>query len=129
MTYRNNQDEQLERAMNLLADSVLGLSDEAILAEVHEAGSDPDEEAERTRLVLSQASQVLENINKRLSNLGHTMNPNHWQRGHGGYQNRCITCGSLVSFVIGSGEMQGTAAHAQCPQSGQHTTSRQEASR
>jgi hypothetical protein len=38
--------------MDRLAESVLGLSDEAILAETSEAGADPQREAERRRLVL-----------------------------------------------------------------------------
>jgi hypothetical protein len=46
-----------ETAMNQLADSVLGLSDEAIVGEIGEAGADADDEAERTRQVLRMASQ------------------------------------------------------------------------
>ena len=76
MADKKNHDERLERLMNQLAESVLGLSDEAILAETSEAGADPEQEAERTRLVLRQASKALDNVNKRLSNLGHTINSN-----------------------------------------------------
>ena len=48
----------LERIMNHLADSVLGLSDDATLAETRETGDDPDEEAERTRSVLLKVSKA-----------------------------------------------------------------------
>jgi hypothetical protein len=44
--------------MNRLADTVVGLSDEAILAETTEAGADP--QAERTRSVFRQALKALE---------------------------------------------------------------------
>ena len=74
MADEKNHDEHLERITNQLAESVLGLSDEAIIAETTETGADPEQEAERTRLVLRQASKALDNVNKRLSNLGHTIN-------------------------------------------------------
>ena len=54
MTDKINHVEKLERIMEQLADSVLELSDETILAEVGESGTDPQEEAERIRLVLQQ---------------------------------------------------------------------------
>jgi len=41
MTDRINHVEKLERIMDQLADSVLELSDEAILAEITESGVDP----------------------------------------------------------------------------------------
>jgi hypothetical protein len=129
MADKNNHDEHLERIMNQLADSVLGLSDEAILAEVTEAGGDPEEEADRTRLVLREASQALENMNRRLSNLGHTINSSKWQRGHRAYHNECLTCGSSVSFTMDGGEMVGRALNAPCRASGQYTVARREASR
>ncbi len=44
--------------MNQLADSVLGLSDEAMAHEIVESGADPDEEAERTRSVLHTISKA-----------------------------------------------------------------------
>jgi hypothetical protein len=81
MADKRNHDERLERLMNQLADSVLRLSDEAILAETREVGADLEQEAERTRLVLRQASKALDNVNKRLSNLGHAINSNDWRRG------------------------------------------------
>ena len=61
MTDRSNHVEKLERIMDQLADSVLELSDEALLAEITESGADPHQEAERTRLVLRQASKILDN--------------------------------------------------------------------
>jgi hypothetical protein len=60
MTDKINHVEKLERIMEQLADSVLELSDEAILAETTESGADPLEEAERIRLVLQQASESVE---------------------------------------------------------------------
>jgi hypothetical protein len=60
MTERINHVEKLERIMEQLSDSVLGLSDEAILAETAESGADPQQEAERTRLVLRQAAKPQE---------------------------------------------------------------------
>ena len=118
MADKKNYDERLERLMNQLAESVLGLSDEAILAETNEAGADPEQEAERTRFVLRQASKALDNVNKRLSNLGHTINSNDWRRGQAGYHNVCRTCGSFVSFSTATGEMRGEALDAPCPESG-----------
>ena len=115
--------------MNQLAESVLGLSDEAILAETSEVGTDPEQEAERTRLVLRQVSKALDNVNTRLSNLGHTINSSDWQRRPWGYQNTCLNCGSLVSFTTATGEMQGEAMKGLCPGSGQHAIGRREASR
>lgn len=55
MGNRKTDDELLERVMNQLADSVLSLSDEVILAEVREAGCDLEEEAEHTRLLLRES--------------------------------------------------------------------------
>jgi hypothetical protein len=124
MTDKINHDERLERLMNQLAESVLGLSDEAILAEASEAGADPPREAERTRLVLRQASKALDNVNKRLSNLGHTINLNDWRPGQWGYHNHCVNCGSLVSLTTATGEMQGVALDGPCPESGQYTIPR-----
>ena len=129
MADKRNHEEHLERIMNRLADSVLGLSDEAILAEVSCAGDDADHEAEQTRLVLSKASQTLEDVNRRLSNLGHVIDPNHWRPGHGGYHNNCINCGSLVSFTTPTGGIEGRAVDVPCPESGQYTIPRREASR
>jgi hypothetical protein len=129
MADKTNHDEHLERMMNQLGDSVLTLSDEDIRAEVSVAGADPDEEAERTRTVLREALQKLENVNRRLSDLGHTVNSNGWYRGRSGYHNTCLTCGSFVSFTPTTGEMRGEAFDGLCPQSDQYTIRRREASR
>jgi len=129
MPYKNNNNEHLAKVMNELADSVLGLSDETILAEVREAGVDPYEEAERTRSVLRDAVELLENVNRRLSDLGHTINSNYWQTRRGGYHNDCLNCGASVSFTTATGEMRGQALRAQCPASDQYTMYRREASR
>jgi hypothetical protein len=63
MTDKINHVEKLERIMEQLADSVLELSDEAILAESAEIGADPQEEAERIRLLLRQVSKPPEVVN------------------------------------------------------------------
>jgi hypothetical protein len=115
--------------MNRLAESVLGLSDEAILAETSEAGADPQREAERTRSVLRQASKVLDDVNNRLSNLGHTINSSDWQPGQWGYHNNCLECGLSVSFTTATGEMQGEALDGRCPESDECTIRTREAFR
>lgn len=129
MADKTNHDARLERLMNHLAGSVLGLSDEAILAEASEVGTEPEQEAERTRLVLRQASKALDDVNNRLSNLGHTINSDGWWRGRGGYHNTCATCGSFVSFTSATGEMRGEALDGLCPESDPYTIRRREASR
>jgi hypothetical protein len=129
MADKRNHDERLERLMNQLADSVLRLSDEAILAETREVGADLEQEAERTRLVLRQASKALDNVNKRLSNLGHAINSNDWRRGQQGYHNNCLNCGSSVSFTTATSEMQGEALDGLCLERDQYTIRRREASR
>lgn len=110
-----SQDEQLKRIMNCLADSVLELSDEEILAETRGSGADPQEEAERTHSVLRQASKALEAANKRLWGLGHTVNPKYWQHGERGYHNNCRDCGLSVNFTV-AGEVWGDALRGPCPQ-------------
>ena len=60
MAYKKTDDDHSEAVMNHLADSVLGLSDEAILCEIGEDGADADDEAERTRLVLRRMLQSWE---------------------------------------------------------------------
>jgi hypothetical protein len=129
MVYKTNHNERLERVMNQLADSVLELSDEAILAEVRETGADPDEEAEHTRQVLRQASRALEDVNRRVSNLGHTLDPKYWRRADGAYHNKCLNCGSVASVAMASGEMQGLAVTASCREIGHYMIARREASR
>ncbi len=128
MADKKNHDERVERLMNLLAESVLGLSDEGILAEAGEVGVDSEQEGERTQLVLRQASKALELVNKRLSNLGHTVNSDDWWRGHWGYHNTCVTCGSFVSFTTATGEMRGAALDGLCPEHDQYTIRKREAS-
>jgi hypothetical protein len=120
MESKKNHDEQLEKIMNQLADSVLELSDEAILAETRETAANPEEEAERTHAVLQQASKALEAVNKRLWRLGHTVNPKHWQQGERGYHNICRHCGLSVNFTMAGNEMWGDALLGSCAESGRH---------
>jgi hypothetical protein len=60
MAYKKINDDHSETVMNQLADSVLGLSDEAIVGEIGEDGVDADEEAERTSSVLRRTLQAWE---------------------------------------------------------------------
>ena len=83
MTDRTNNVEKLERIMEQLAESVLELSDEALLAEITESGADPEQEAEGTRLALRQAVKPQEVEDQRLSNLGDTTNSNYCRTGKG----------------------------------------------
>jgi hypothetical protein len=127
MADKKNHDEQLERIMNGLADSVLELSDEEILAETRVSGADPQEEAERTHAVLRQALQALEAVNKRLWSLGHAVNPKYWQHGERSYHNNCRDCNLSVNFTL-TGEIWGDALHGPCPGSAWYTVREQEAS-
>lgn len=129
MADKKNHDERLERLMDQLAESVLGLSDEAILAETSEAGADPEQEAERTRLALRHASKAFDSVNNRLSNLGHAINSNDWRPGQWGYHNNCLNCGSSVSFTTATGEMHGEALDGLCSETDQYTIRRREAVR
>lgn len=129
MTYRDQHDESLERIMHQLTESALSLSDEAIIAEVSDSGADPEGEAKLARTALRDALQKLENVNRHLSSLGHTINPNSWHCGWSGYRNTCVTCGSFVSFKIKTGEMTGDALYAPCPERDQYTNRTREASR
>ena len=83
MTDRTNNVEKLERIMEQLAESVLELSDEALLAEITESGADPEQEAEGTRLALRQAVKPQEVEDQRLSNLGDATNSNYCRTGKG----------------------------------------------
>lgn len=127
--HKKGQDERLVRITDQLTDSVFATSDEAILAEFSETGADPDEEAERTRTVLREASRQLETVNRRVSNLGHTVNPDGWRREWSGYRNTCESCGSFVSFKIDNGEMRGEALDERCPDRDQFMVRRRAASR
>lgn len=123
-----NHDEQLQNIMNRLADSLLELSAEEILAETRESGDDPLEEAERTHTVFLQASKALEAVNKRLWSLGHTVKLKYWQHGERGYHNNCRECGLSVNFTV-AGEIWGDALRGPCSESDWGIVREQEASR
>jgi hypothetical protein len=110
----------LEKVVGHLADSVLTLPDESILAEAAEPGADLHKDAEHVRSVLSRASQLLEDVTRRLSNLGHTINSNYWRRDYAGFHTKCLNCGSSVSFTTATREAQGGALNAQCSASKEH---------
>ena len=112
--------EILERALNHLADSVLTLSDESVLVEAGEPGADLYKDAEQIRLVLSEASQVLENVTRRLSNMGHAIGSNYWHRDHRGFHTKCLNCGSSVSITTATREAQGGALDAPCSASNEY---------
>jgi hypothetical protein len=127
MAYKTSLDGQ-QRIMDHLADSLFELSDEEILAEVRESGVDPEQEAERTRLVLRQASKAFDDVNNHLSKLVHSINSHDWRSGQGSYHNNCLNCGSSVSFTTATGEMRGDALGGSCPENG-YATKKREASR
>jgi hypothetical protein len=121
MKQKNNHEDSLERLADQLYESVLSLSDEVILAE---SEADAEKEAERTRTILKEGLQKLENVSRRLSSLGHTVNPNGWQHVGSGYQNTCNTCGSFVSFNNTTGEVRGNALVRWCPEQDKYTIRR-----
>jgi hypothetical protein len=82
MTDRINPVEKLERIMEQLAESVLELSDEALLAEITESGSDPQQEAELTRSLLRHAARPQE-VGQRLSNVSETTDSHYCRTGKG----------------------------------------------
>jgi hypothetical protein len=114
MRPKESYSERIERVMNQLADSVLGLSNEDILAEVTAADCDPEQEAKRVRSVLEKPLQTLEKVNLCLSNLGHAINPSNWYCGPLAYYNTCLHCGLSVSVTIASAEIGGSAVQRTC---------------
>ena len=82
MTDRINPVEKLERIIGQLAESVLELSDEALLAEITESGGDPQQEVERTRSLLRHAARPQE-VDQRLSNVGDTTDSHCYRTGKG----------------------------------------------
>jgi hypothetical protein len=129
MADKRNQDERLEMVMNQLAESVLAQSDAAILAESSEAGFDPHREAGETRLVLRQAARLFNDVNIRLSSLGHTINSDDWRRGQRSYHTTCLSCGSFVSFTTTTGEIRGDALDGICLERHPYAIRRREGSR
>ena len=127
MADNTNHDEQLSRIMNGLAESVLELSDEEILAETRASGADPQGEAEFTHAVLCEALKALDAVNTRLWSLGHAVNPKYWQHGERGYHNNCRDCGLSVNFTI-AGEIWGDALRGPCDDSEWYAVREQEAS-
>jgi hypothetical protein len=124
MANNKSYDEQLKIIMNQLADSVLEMSDEEILAETLVSGADPQKEAERAHAMLRQALKALDAVNKHLWRLGHTVNPNYWQHAERGYHNNCRDCGLSVNFTAVGNEMWGDALGGPCPE---NTVRRREA--
>lgn len=114
MRAKKSSGESVERVMNQLSETVLGLSDDDILAEVRAAGRDEQLEAERVRRVLQRPLHVLEHLNLCLSNLGHAINPSKWSCGPLAYHNTCVRCGLSVSLTIASAEIRGSAVHRAC---------------
>jgi hypothetical protein len=128
MADKKNQTDHLERIMNHLADSVFDPSDEAILAEITEAGADPHEAARRMRNLLRQSSNALEGVNQRLESLGHIVDTKRWQAGERGYHNNCRLCELSVNFSAIGNEMWGDALVELCPERDTYTVPKREAS-
>jgi hypothetical protein len=116
-----------EDVLDELADSVLGPSDEEILAEVRKSGADPEEYAERTRKVLRRALQKFDNVNRRLQELGHAIDD--WEALDGSYDSKCKNCGLSVSFFATSNEIRGKASVTPCQARDENTSQRREAAR
>jgi len=129
MADKKNQEERLEMVMNQLGESVLGQSDAAILAETSEAGIDPQQDAEQTRFILRRAAKLFNDVNTRLSSLGHVIDPNDWRHGQRGYHTTCLTCGSFASFTATTGEMRGDALDGICLERDQYAIRRREGAR
>jgi hypothetical protein len=113
MADKTSRDQQQERVMYYLANSVLELSDEDIRDEAAATG-DP-QQAERTRSILRNAARVVEKVNRCLLDLGHTISPQRWQQDGGGYSNHCLTCGLPVNFTSATGTIWGSALEAHAP--------------
>jgi len=114
MRSKESYSERLERVMNQISESVLGLSDDDIVAEVSAAGYDPEQEAKRVQDVLQNPLQALEKVNLCLSSLCHAINPSNWQCGPLAYHNTCLHCGLSVSFTIATAEIRGSAVQSTC---------------
>jgi hypothetical protein len=112
MGFKQRHNEGIERIMNQLSESVLGLSNDDIVGEVSEAVHDPEQAAKRVRL--QAPLQALEKVNLCLSNLGHTINPWNWQCGPLAYHNSCLHCGLSVSFTLTTAEIRGSAVERAC---------------
>ncbi len=82
MTDRINPVDKLERIMEQLAESVLELSDEALVAEITESGSDPQQEAELTRSLLRHAARPPE-LGQRLSNVSEPTDSHYCRKSKG----------------------------------------------
>jgi len=98
---------QLERLMDVLGDSVLDLSDEELIAEVHETGDDPEQEARRTRALLQGVCDMYEQVTRRLSDLGHVVDAGAWRLQGQACHNNCQICGSPLSFTVSTGAISG----------------------
>jgi len=128
MSNHKRSAEAVERVLNYLADSVLHESDESIVAEADQTEADPQASAEYTRSKLREASDAIGGVNKRLSDLGHTIDTN-WQYRRGEYQNTCLNCGSTVDFTVANHESRGDALKMRCSGNNEHRIARREASR
>ena len=82
MTDRINPVEKLERIMEQLAESVLELSDEALLAEIIGSGGDPQQEAE-LHARFSGKLRGHRKWSQRLSNVSDTTNSHYCRTGKG----------------------------------------------
>lgn len=109
VTNKSDHDEQLKKIIDALADSVIELPAEEIIAETLESGDNPQELAERTRAVL-----LMVVLNQRLADLGHWVNEKYWHYDKQGYHNNCLTCGMSVSFTGASNEVCGDALRGRC---------------
>jgi len=118
MRSKNSCSERLARVIEQVSESVLGLSDNDVVAEVVAAGHDAQQESKRVHCVLQKPLQVVESVNLCLSNLGHSIDASKWQCGLLAYHNNCLLCGLAVSFTIATGEIGGAAVLRVCSAKG-----------
>jgi len=127
-TVEAHNKDPLKTVLDHLADPILEMSDEEILAEIRETGVDPQEVAEHTRAVLLEALQKFDNVNRRLWHLGHNIRLKDWQLREWGYENTCADCGLSVSLATSSKQPSGRALESRCTEN-QNTSLKRDATR
>jgi hypothetical protein len=116
MADKKNHDEHLERITNHLAESVLGLSDEAIIAETSEAGADPEPEAEATRLVLLTGVEGIGQCEQALVESWPYRQFQLLGARAVGLSQQLPKLRFISEFATATGEMQGEALEGPCPE-------------
>ncbi len=124
MARKIKHDLRLERIMNFVADSEFGLSDEELLAEIIEGGSNLTEEAEAASKIIREISQSLDALCTRLATLGHRISSAHWRPESSESNIECVDCGLIVRLDLSRGKFVGEALHERCCGSNQYEVAR-----